>query len=516
MVKNDGVLPLKRDIGSVALIGPSSAAQKIGGYSSTPQFPIPSVYEELKAALLKTAARLDGSYALGIICADKPQELVAIRNASPLVVGLGVGENFFASDVTALLPYTRSILELEDGEIAKITPDEVTVLDSTGRRVAREAVRVTWSREAAEKGGYDHFMLKEIMEQPSALKAAIDPRVKNGRVCFEELESATRPFAAGRFNRVLLTGCGSAYHAASVARYTFEALAKLPCEAEIASELRYRDAVIDEQTLVVVISQSGETADTIAAAKECQRRGAYVISIVNVVGSTLAKLADATLYTFAGPEISVATTKGYTTQLAVLALLGVYLARARGAIDEERCNRLVGELGLLPSKCQRAIDLNRMKAVALAGVYHAKRSLFYIGRNLDYAVCMEASLKLKEISYIHSEAYAAGELKHGTIALIDEDQLVIALACCERLFDKLLSNVREVKARGARVLGVVREGERRIYTEADDALLVPETDELLIPIIEIVPLQMFAYCVARENGCDIDKPKNLAKSVTVE
>ena len=471
---------------------------------------------DLKQALMKTASRLDGSYALGIICADKPQELVVMRNASPLVIGVGAGENFFASDVTALLPYTRNVVELEDGEIAKITPDEVVVLDCTGRRVLREPSRITWSREAAEKGGYDHFMLKEIMEQPSALKAAIEPRLKSGRVVFEEFEKAVRPFAGGRFDRVLLTGCGSAYHAAFVARYTFESLCKLPVSAEIASELRYRDAQIDDKTLVVVISQSGETADTIAAAKECQRRGAYVIGIVNVVGSTLAKLADATLYTWAGPEISVATTKGYTTQLALLAMLGIYLARVRGAIDDGRYGRLVADLALLPAKCQRALDLNGAKATRLAAIYHDKKSLFYIGRNLDYAAALEASLKLKEISYIHSEAYAAGELKHGTIALIDEDQLVIALACYGRLFEKLMSNIREVNARGARVLGVVLEGENRIYTEADDALLVPEADEMLVPILEIVPLQMFAYCVARENGCDIDKPKNLAKSVTVD
>ena len=471
---------------------------------------------DLKQALMKTASRLDGSYALGILCAEKPQELVVIRNASPLVIGVGAGENYFASDVTALLPYTRNVIELEDGELAKITPEGITVLDCTGRPVHREPSRITWTREAAEKGGYDHFMLKEIMEQPSALKAAIEPRLKAGRVVFEDLETAARPFPGKRFERVLLTGCGSAYHAAFVARYTMEGLCKLPVSAEIASELRYRDAIIDDKTLVVVISQSGETADTIAAARECKRRGAYVIGIVNVVGSTVAKLADATLYTWAGPEISVATTKGYTTQLALLALLGVYLARVRATIDEVRYARLVEELGRIPAKCQRALDLNGAKATRLGAIYHDKRSLFYIGRNLDYAVCMEASLKLKEISYIHSEAYAAGELKHGTIALIDEDQLVIALACYERLFEKLLSNVREVKARGARVLGVVREGEGRIYTEAADALLVPETDELLMPILEIVPLQMFAYCVARENGCDIDKPKNLAKSVTVE
>ena len=467
-------------------------------------------------ALMKAAARLDGSYAIGVVCADRPQELCVLRYASPLVLGVGAGENFFASDVTALLAHTRTIVDLEDGEGARITPEGITVMDWSGRAVAKQPVHVTWTREAAEKGGYEHFMLKEIMEQPSALKSAIEPRIKGGRVVFDELESAVRPFAGVRFSRILLTGCGSAYHAACVARYTLEGLCRVPVTAEIASELRYRDPIIDEETLVVVISQSGETADTIAAARECARLGAYLIAVVNVVGSTLAKLADATLYTWAGPEISVATTKGYTTQLAVLSLLGVYLARVRGTVDGERYERLVSGIAALPAACQRAIDLNAAKAARLAEAYHGKRSLFYIGRNLDYAVCLEASLKLKEISYIHSEAYAAGELKHGTIALIDENQLVVALACHERLFDKLMSNVREVKARGARVLGVVREGERRIYTEADDALLVPAAESVLMPVIEIVPLQLFAYHVALLNGCDIDKPKNLAKSVTVE
>ena len=315
--------------------------------------------------------------------------------------------------------------------------------------------------------------------------------------------------------RVVITACGSAYHAGCVGRYIMEELCRIPVEAEVASELRYRNPLIGEDTLVIVISQSGETADTIAALKECKERGARTLAIVNVVGSTVAKLADDVLYTWAGPEIAVATTKGYTTQVAVLSLLSVYMARKLERIGDDRYRELVSGIRSLPERCQRSIDLNTHVAY-LAKRYHNNSSLFFIGRNLDYAACLEASLKLKEISYIHSEAYAAGELKHGTIALIEEGRLVVALCCYEALFDKLASNIKEVKARGAKVMAVVQEGNRRIFAEADDVLFAPVVDPLLIAITEIVPLQLFAYYVAKENGCDIDKPKNLAKSVTVE
>jgi glucosamine--fructose-6-phosphate aminotransferase (isomerizing) len=316
-------------------------------------------------------------------------------------------------------------------------------------------------------------------------------------------------------HQIVITACGSAYHAGFVGRYIMEELCRIPVRAELASELRYSNPIINEHTLVIVISQSGETADTIAALKECKARGAKTLGIVNVVGSTVAKLADSVLYTWAGPEIAVATTKGYTTQIAILDLLAVYISRKLGLMDDVRYKQLVSGICALPERCQRAIDLNH-QVQSLAEQYHDKTTLFYIGRNLDYAVCMEASLKLKEISYIHSEAYAAGELKHGTIALIDEEQLVVALACHTPLFDKLMSNIKEVKARGAQVLGVAKESERRIFAEADQVMLVPECDTLLMPIPESIPLQLFAYYVAKANGCDIDKPKNLAKSVTVE
>ena len=468
---------------------------------------------DLKAAVMKTVSRLNGSYALGVVCADHPGELIAVKSASPLILGVGVGESFFASDVTALVGHTRNVIYLEDGEFASLTPEKITVFDCAGREINKTISRVVWDVEAAEKGGYEHFMLKEIMEQPRALKATIEPRVKDGEIVLDGVELTAEQL--GDIRRVVITACGSAYHAGCVGRYVMEELCRIPVEAEVASELRYRNPLIGRDTLVIVISQSGETADTIAALKECKSRGARTLAIVNVVGSTVAKLADDVLYTWAGPEIAVATTKGYTTQVAVLSLLSVYMARKLGRIDEERYAGLVKGICSLPERCQRAIDLNT-HVFYLAKRYHNNSSLFFIGRNLDYAACLEASLKLKEISYIHSEAYAAGELKHGTIALIDEGRLVVALCCYEALFDKLVSNIKEVKARGAKVLAVAQEGNRHIFAEADDVLFAPAVDPLLVPITEIVPLQLFAYYVAKENGCDIDKPKNLAKSVTVE
>ena len=466
-----------------------------------------------KRTVMKTIARLEGSYAVGIICDDHPGELMAVKNGCPLILGIGADENFFASDVTALIGHTRTVIYLDEGEFASITPDKISVYDCTGREIHKSASRVLWNTEAAEKGGYEHFMLKEIMEQPRAIKATIDPRIRDGRIELEGFGLTDEELRD--IDKIVITACGSAYHAGCVGRYVIEELCRIPVQVELASELRYRNPIIDSHTLLIVVSQSGETADTIAALKECAARGAKTLAIVNVVGSTISKLAQGVLYTWAGPEIAVATTKGYTTQLAVLDLIAVYIAQKLGRIDEARYNELVAGICALPERCQRAIDLNS-QTQRLAKLYHGQSALFYIGRNLDYAACLEASLKLKEISYIHSEAYAAGELKHGTIALIDDKQLVIALACQTRLFEKLMSNIKEVKARGAQVLALAQEGERRIFAEADEVLLVPAADPLLLPIPEIVPLQLFAYYVAKDNGCDIDKPKNLAKSVTVE
>ena len=462
--------------------------------------------------VMRTAARLEGSYVLGVLCADEPGRLVCVKEAGPLILGLGIGENYFASDVTALVGRTKNVIYLDDGEFASLTPESVTVYDRTGREVAKPVSRVVWDLEAAEKGGYEHFMLKEIMEQPRALKSTIEARLRSGRV---ELDIGWDAADMASFRRIVLTGCGSAYHAAVAGKYVIESLCRVPVETELASELRYRDPIIGPDTLLIAVSQSGETADTIAAMRECASRGARVLAIVNVVGSTVARLADAVLYTYAGPEIAVATTKGYTTQLAALYLFAVWAAEGLGRIEKTRYNELVAALSALPARMQRAIDLNT-HARYLAGRWHGQGAMFFIGRGMDYAAAMEGSLKLKEISYIHSEAYAAGELKHGTIALIDEKRLVVALCCQTALFGKMMSNVEEVKARGARVLAVAPEGDRRIFAEADDVLFAPRGEELFAAAPELVPLQLFAYYVALENGRDIDKPRNLAKSVTVE
>ncbi len=468
---------------------------------------------DLKKAVMKTIARLEGAYALGILCAEEHGRLFATRHAAPLILGVGVGENFFGSDVTALVAHTKNVIYLEEGEIADLTPEGITVYDAVGRTIEKEISHIAWDIAAAEKGGYEHFMLKEIMEQPNALKSTIEPRIKDGEIVLDDFSLSNEDLKS--INKVMITACGSAFYAGSVGKYVIERLCRLPVEADLASELRYRDPLVDEHTLLVVVSQSGETADTIAAMKECKARGARVLAIVNVVGSTIAKLADDVVYTWAGPEIAVATTKGYTTQVAVLDMLAVYLARRLGRIDEARYRELVGAIESFPALVQRSIDLNP-GLEALAEKYHSHQDVFFIGRNLDYAACMEGSLKLKEISYLHSEAYAAGELKHGTIALIEKGRPVIALACYEALFDKMMSNIKEVKARGAQVLGVALEGNRQIFAEADDVIVVPRTDPLFNSLPEIVPLQLFAYYVAKANGCSIDKPKNLAKSVTVE
>ena len=468
---------------------------------------------ELKSAVMRTAARLEGSYVLGVVCAREPGRLFCVKEAGPLIIGLGVGENFFASDVTALVSRTKNVIYMDDGEMAELTPERVTVYDRTGRETAKGVSHVVWDIEAAEKGGYEHFMMKEIMEQPRAVRNTIEPRIRGGQVEFEGFSMTREELES--FDKIVITACGSAYHAGVVGKYVIEKLCRIPVEAELASELRYSDPIIDEHTLLIAVSQSGETADTIAAMRECMERGARCLAIVNVVGSTIARLADNVIYTHAGPEIAVATTKGYTTQLAALYLFAVWAAGLLGRAGGERYDGLIASLRALPSLVQRSIDLN-VHVKYLAERWHELGSLFFIGRNIDYAAAMEGSLKLKEISYIHSEAYAAGELKHGTIALIDEKRLVVALCCQSALFDKIVSNIREVKARGAKVLGVAPEGNRRIFAEADDVLFAPRGEELFSAMTEIVPLQLFAYYVAAANGCDIDKPRNLAKSVTVE
>ena len=466
----------------------------------------------VRDALIKTANRLRGSYALGVLCSESPGKLYAVREASPLILGVGIDENFFASDVTALVNHTRNVIYLEDGEFAELSESSVRIFDCSGQELRKKATRILWDVQAAEKGGYEHFMLKEIMEQPGAVKATVAPRIKNGAVCFEELEG----FAAELtdIQKIIITACGSAYYAGCAGKYALERLCRIPVEVELASELRYSDPLIDGHTLVIVISQSGETADTIAALRECRQRGAKTLAVVNVVGSSVAKLADRTVYTWAGPEIAVATTKGYTTQIAVLYLLAVFFARQLGRLNGQE-KELVGALQALPRRIQQAIDMNAA-IPALAKKYHKSHTLFFIGRNTDYATALEGALKMKEISYLHAEAYAAGELKHGTIALIEEHQPVIALCCNPAVMEKTLSNIVEVKSRGAEVLALTFRSNRKILSAADDLLFIPNVDALFSAVIEIVPLQLLAYYVAKENGCDIDKPKNLAKSVTVE
>ena len=468
---------------------------------------------DLKKAVIKTSARLQGSYALGVVCTDEPEKVYVAREASPLILGVGVGENYFASDVTALVSYTRNAIYLDDGEFAEITPDSITVFNPAGQPVEKKINRITWDIQSAEKGGYEHFMLKEIIEQPRAVKATMAPRIKDGDIILDETELTADYLES--INKIVITACGSAYYAGCAGKYAIEKLCRIPVQVELASELRYSDPLIDEHTLLIVLSQSGETADTIAAMKECKNRGAKTLAVVNVVGSTIANTADYTLYTWAGPEIAVATTKGYTTQVSVLYLLALYAAKKMNRIDDELYNNLLASLKALPKKIQEAIDINS-SIPTLARKYHGADSMFFIGRNTDYAVALEGALKMKEISYIHAESYAAGELKHGTIALIEEHQPVIALCCNEAIMEKTMSNIVEVKARGAEVLAVTFKDNQKIVSLADDVIFVPKIETIFSAAVEIVPLQLLAYYVAKENGCDIDKPKNLAKSVTVE
>ena len=468
---------------------------------------------DLKKAVIKTSARLQGSYALGVVCTDEPEKVYVAREASPLILGVGVGENYFASDVTALVSYTRNAIYLDDGEFAEITPDSITVFNPAGQPIEKKISRITWDIQSAEKGGYEHFMLKEIIEQPRAVKATIAPRIKDGDIILDETELTSDYLES--INKIVITACGSAYYAGCAGKYAIEKLCRIPVQVELASELRYSDPLIDEHTLLIVLSQSGETADTIAAMKECKNRGAKTLAVVNVVGSTIANTADYTLYTWAGPEIAVATTKGYTTQVSVLNLFALYAAKKMNRINDKLYNDLLESLKMLPKKIQEAIDINS-SIPTLARKYHGADSMFFIGRNTDYAVALEGALKMKEISYIHAESYAAGELKHGTIALVEEHQPVIALCCNEAIMEKTMSNIVEVKARGAEVLAVTFNDNQKIVSLADDVIFVPKIETIFSAAVEIVPLQLLAYYVAKENGCDIDKPKNLAKSVTVE
>lgn len=468
---------------------------------------------DLLEAVEKSISRLEGSYALGIVCTDEPDRFVAVRQASPLIVGVASDATYIASDVTPLITHTRDVIYLEDNELVLANRDGVTVYNRELQPITKDISKITWNVDSAEKGGYDHFMIKEIMEQPKVIADTIGPRIKDGRITLDDI-SLTKEDLEG-INRILITACGSAYHVGMVAKYVLEELTRIPVEVDLASELRYRNPIIDKKALTIVISQSGETADTKAAMEEAKRRGSRTLSIVNVVGSAIAKLSDDVLYTWAGPEISVATTKAYSAQLAVIYLFGIYAADLLGTKPKAELDEMIKELEALPEKIKGLLSCND-EMERLAKRFYQKEDIFFIGRNLDYAVALEGSLKLKEISYIHSEAYAAGELKHGTISLIDDGRLVVSVACCDALFDKLLSNTQEVKTRGAVVMAIATQGRDELKKEADEVFFIPKTHPLFTASLAVVPLQLFAYHIAKNRGCDIDKPRNLAKSVTVE
>lgn len=463
--------------------------------------------------MIKVIQRMEGSYALGVLSADNPDEFIAVRKASPMIVGLGEGENFIASDVTAILKYTRKIHYLEDDEIVVLSQNAVKVYNTDKELVEKEVFHVDWDVSAAEKGGYEHFMMKEIEEQPKALRDTISPRIADGRIVLDQFSMSEEDMK--NLNKIYIVACGSAYHVGMVGKYIIERLCRIPVEAEVASEFRYHDPIMDENTLTVVISQSGETADTLAALKEAKRKGSRVLSIVNVVGSAIANASDDVIYTWAGPEIAVATTKAYSTQLAMVYMLALYLAEKLGRVSKEEYDEIVDGIQKLPDQVAQILS-DKEKVQYLASLFFASKSIFFLGRNLDYAVALEGSLKLKEISYIHSEAYAAGELKHGTISLIEEGTLVVALATGDTLFDKTISNVKEVKARGAVVMGITTEKHVQAEEVCDHVVTIQETHPILLPSLAVIPLQLFGYYVANLKDCDIDKPRNLAKSVTVE
>ncbi|MCL6581406.1 MAG: glutamine--fructose-6-phosphate transaminase (isomerizing) [Firmicutes bacterium] len=476
---------------------------------------------DLVEAVRRTVADLGGYYAFVVLRADEPDRLVAARRDNPLIVGLGTGENFLASDIPAILPHTRRVIVLEDGDMVEVERSRVEVWDAAGRVVRRPVLEVEWDVEAAERGGFDHFMLKEIYEQPASLKATLAGRLTptgprspaDTGIVFEKGVLDTEEVV--RLERVFITACGTAFHAGLVGKHLIERLARVPVEADIASEFRYRDLLLRRGDMLVVVSQSGETLDTLAAQREAARRGGRTVAITNVVGSSVAREADEVIYTRAGPEIAGASTKAYTAQLLAFVLLATHMGVARGTLAPERAAGILAECRRLPELADRVLDgAGRVRAVAEH--IAAWDDVFYIGRGLDWAVAMEGQLKLKEISYIHAEALAAGELKHGTLALIEKDVPVVALVTQPDLREKTVSNIQVVKARGGYVIGVAVEGDTEVPQHADEMVWLPRTDPLLLPILAAIPLQLLAYYAAVKRGCDVDKPRNLAKSVTVE
>ncbi|GKU24549.1 glutamine--fructose-6-phosphate transaminase (isomerizing) [Clostridium folliculivorans] len=470
----------------------------------------------LEDAVIKATKRMEGSYALGVVAKNDPGKIVAVRKDSPLVIGVGEDgkESFIASDIPAVLNMTRDVYLLEDKEFVVMTKDGITIYDESKNKVEKQIFHVTWDIDAAEKGGYDHFMLKEIYEQPKAIKDTLTSRVVKGeKIKLDGIHLTKEQIE--NFDRVYIIACGTAYHSGVVGKYVIERLAKIPVEIDVASEFRYRNPLITDRTLMICISQSGETADTLAALRLAKEEGARIIAITNVVGSSISREADDVFYTWAGPEIAVASTKAYITMLIALYIIALYMAEAKNTVRETEIEKIKdGLLNLSEKTAEILNDVDTIKS--FVDHLYSKNDVYYLGRGLDYAVAMEGSLKLKEISYIHSEAYAGGELKHGTIALIEEGTSVIALATQSELYDKQISNIREVKTRGANVLGIAMEGQTEIEKTVDQTIYIPKVMSILAPVLSVIPLQILAYYTAVQKGCDVDKPRNLAKSVTVE
>ena len=470
---------------------------------------------DFEAAVKKVLSKIEGSYALVFMSQNDPDKIICTKQDNPLVIGLGEGENFIASDIPAIISRTRKTYILSDGELAVVTKDSVWVTNRQGVPVTKKVFEVNWDAEAAEKGGYEHFMIKEIYEQPKAVRDTTSGRLAkdDSSIIFDELKWAAEDVSS--FKKIVITACGTAYHAGMVAKYYFEQLARIPVEVDIASEYRYRQPLTDSDTLCITISQSGETIDTLAALKEAKRLGARTLAVTNVVGSSISREADQVVYTWAGPEIAVASTKAYTTQLVTLLMLATHMGQLKGTLPDAKAMELIKGLKNLPAQCHELLeDVEAIKTFAQK--YGFSEDVFFIGRSLDYAVALEGSLKLKEISYIHAEAYAAGELKHGTLALIIEGVPVIALATQHDVYEKTLSNIKEVKARDAVVIGMAFKGDTQIEKYVDHTIFIPKTDKYLAPVLAVIPLQLLAYYAAVTRGADVDKPRNLAKSVTVE
>lgn len=468
---------------------------------------------DLFDTIIRVLNIIDGAYALGILCKDYPDELYAVKKACPLIVGLSDEGNMIASDIPAILPVTNKICYLNDNEIVRLTADSIEVFDRDKNKLDYEISTIKWDVSAAEKGGYEHFMIKEIMEQPKALRDTIEPRIKDGKINFEGVDFSEEFLK--NLDSIFIVACGSAYHVGVVGKYVMEKMARKPVYVEIASEFRYSDPLVTDKSLVIVISQSGETADTLEGLKIAKKKGAKILSIVNVVGSSIANISDNVLYTWAGPEISVATTKAYSTQLSLMYMVSLYLSEKIGTVDSEYVSEKLKVIEKIPEYVEEILKL-APKIKEMAKRYAYLEHAYFIGRNFDYAIALEASLKLKEISYIHSEAYAAGELKHGTISLIEDGTFVVGLACNQQLFKKTMSNVEEVKARGAEVMLLTTDNEKINEEMVDSVITIPKADDLILPSLEVVPMQLLGYYIALARNCNIDKPKNLAKSVTVE